>query len=115
MSSSGVTTSSGFLAQCGRGQASHRPYGALAFRPRRRLGCRPRQKGSSVGMARGASEGARVRRPGLSVCCLSGGPPERLAAILRLLRPVADEIVVGVDDRVDLRALGPVQALADRL
>lgn len=36
----------------------------------------------------------------LSVCCLTGGRAlPRLAAILRLLRPVADEIVVGVDAR----------------
>jgi hypothetical protein len=55
-------------------------------------------------------------QPGtLSVCCLSGGRPERLVAILELLRPVADEIVVGVDDRVDRRQLGRVRALADRL
>jgi hypothetical protein len=51
----------------------------------------------------------------LSVCCLSGGRPERLAAILELLRPVADEIVVAVDDRVDPRELGRVRLLADRL
>jgi hypothetical protein len=56
-----------------------------------------------------------IRPKGLSVCCLSGGPPERLAAILELFRPVADEIVVGVDDRVDPRGLGPVRVLADRL
>ncbi|HEY3920774.1 MAG TPA: hypothetical protein VGL76_01555 [Gaiellaceae bacterium] len=51
----------------------------------------------------------------LSVCCLSGGPPERLAHLLALLRPVADEIVVGVDTRVDTRFLGPVAELADVL
>jgi hypothetical protein len=55
-------------------------------------------------------------RPGtLSICCQSGGPPGRLAAILELVRPVADEIVVALDDRVDRRELGPVRALADRL
>ena len=38
-------------------------------------------------------------RPSLSVCCLTHGrSPIRLAAILRLLRPVADEIVVALDD-----------------
>ncbi len=35
----------------------------------------------------------------LSVCCLTAGrSPARLAAILRLLRPVADEIVVALDE-----------------
>ena len=50
----------------------------------------------------------------LSVCCQSGDP-RRLAALLPILRPVADEIVVSVDDRADLRLLGPVAALVDRL
>jgi hypothetical protein len=51
----------------------------------------------------------------LSVCCLSGGPPDRLAALLALLRPVAGELVVAVDERVDESRLGPVAALADVL
>lgn len=51
----------------------------------------------------------------LSVCCLSGGPPARLAALLELLRPVADELVVAVDDRVDPALLGGVAELADTL
>ncbi len=51
----------------------------------------------------------------LSVCCLSGGPPGRLAAILALLRPVADEIVVAVDERVDVGRLRPVADLCDVL
>ncbi len=51
----------------------------------------------------------------LSVCCLSGGPPGRLAALLQLLRPVADELVVAVDDRVDRALLAPVEALTDVL
>jgi len=38
----------------------------------------------------------------LSVCCMTGGrAPERLAAILELLRPIAGEIVIAVDDRHD--------------
>jgi hypothetical protein len=49
----------------------------------------------------------------LSVCCLSG-VPRRLAAVLPLLRPVADEIVVAFDDRVDPAELGPVVELVDR-
>ena len=51
----------------------------------------------------------------LSVCCLTHGrSPDRLAAILRLLRPVADEIVVALDDtsRESAAALADV---ADRI
>ena len=51
----------------------------------------------------------------LSVCCLTGGRYlPRVAAILGLLRPVADEIVVAVDDRARESAalLGDV---ADRI
>ena len=51
----------------------------------------------------------------LSVCCLSGGPPGRLSALLALLRPVADEIVVGLDERVELDRLGAVPELCDVL
>jgi len=51
----------------------------------------------------------------LSVCCLSGGPPGRLVALLEVLRPVADELVVAVDERVDDGLLGPVAELADVL
>jgi hypothetical protein len=58
---------------------------------------------------------ARPSHASLSVCCLTGGTAlPRLAAILRLLRPVADEIVVGVDARARRSAdlLGDV---ADRI
>ena len=51
----------------------------------------------------------------LSICCLSGGPTERLAELLLLLRPVADELVVAVDDRVEPERLGAVRELADTL
>src|SRR5262245_55566329 len=50
----------------------------------------------------------------LSVCCLSG-EPHRLTALLPMLREVAKEIVVAVDDRADLRLLDPVASLVDRL
>lgn len=74
-------------------------------------------------MATKLSPGLRTTTPGgassgassLSVCCLSGGPPGRLAALLELLRPVADELVVAVDERVDEALLGPVDELADVL
>ena len=49
----------------------------------------------------------------LSVTCLSGDLP-RLAALLRILRPVADEIVVAIDDRADPRLLGAATEHADR-
>jgi hypothetical protein len=55
------------------------------------------------------------KRATVSVACLTGGlHPLRLAGILRLLRPVVDEIVVAVDDRNEssARVLGEV---ADRL
>ena len=42
-------------------------------------------------------------------------PPARVAALLGLLRPVADEVVVAVDDRVDPDTLGPLHAVADRV
>ena len=59
--------------------------------------------------------GARPSHASLSVCCLTGGRfLPRLAAILRLLRPVADEIVVGLDERArDSAAL--LGGVADRI
>jgi hypothetical protein len=42
-------------------------------------------------------------------------PPARVAAILSLLRGLADEIVVAVDSRVDPGALGPLVTVADRV
>lgn len=52
-------------------------------------------------------------RPSLSVCCMTGDPPEQVVAVLEPWRAVADEIVVAVDDRVDREALGALCALAD--
>jgi hypothetical protein len=49
--------------------------------------------------------------PALSVCCRTRGSA-RAAALLALLRPLADEIVVALDDRADATALGDV---ADRV
>jgi hypothetical protein len=43
------------------------------------------------------------------------GPAVRVAAILSLLRDLADEIVVAVDSRVDPDTLGPLVAVADRV
>ena len=51
----------------------------------------------------------------LSICGVLGRRPERMAAILSLLRPIADEVVVAVDDRLDPNRLGPISELADTL
>ena len=46
---------------------------------------------------------------------MSGGDPARLAALLRICRPAVDEIVIGLDDRVDQRAAAAAVAIADRV
>lgn len=51
----------------------------------------------------------------LSVFCLTNDPGARVAAIMRQLRPVADEIVIAVDSRRDPRYLGRYAEAADRL
>ena len=52
----------------------------------------------------------------LSVCCLTGGgAPARTAAVLALLRPIADEVVVAVDDRRVAAAAPPLSRVADRV
>jgi hypothetical protein len=51
--------------------------------------------------------------PCLSVCCLTGDEPAMVAATLGAVRPLADEVVVAVDSRVDPRRLGPVLDVAD--
>jgi len=55
------------------------------------------------------------RQSTLSVCCATGDPPARVAAILAPLRAVADEIVVAVDSRLPQSELGPLRGIADRL
>jgi hypothetical protein len=57
----------------------------------------------------------KASRSALSVCCLTTGrSPARLAATLRLLRPVADEIVIALDDTA--REVAPTLAeVADRI
>jgi polysaccharide pyruvyl transferase WcaK-like protein len=45
----------------------------------------------------------------------TNGPTPLVAASLRRVRPVADEIVVAVDDRVPVDQLGPLQSVADRV
>ena len=51
----------------------------------------------------------------LSVCCLTSDPGARVAAILRQLRPFADEIVAAVDSRLDPHRLGRYAEVTDRL
>ena len=51
----------------------------------------------------------------LSVCCITRGPSRRVALQLGLLRQVAAEIVVAVDDRLDPELLGPLRDVADEL
>ena len=50
----------------------------------------------------------------LSVCCMTGDPPERGAA-LAPLRAIADQIVVAVDARVDDDRLGAYDVVADEI
>jgi hypothetical protein len=54
-------------------------------------------------------------RPGLSVCCLTSDPPSQVAVLLSIVRDVADEIVVAVDQRVDPALLPPLLDVADRV
>lgn len=52
----------------------------------------------------------------LSVCCMTGGRcPDRLAAILALFGPVADEIVVAVEEPRTLKTHDAVARVADRV
>lgn len=51
----------------------------------------------------------------LSICCLTSDPGPRVAALMRQLRPVADEIVLAVDSRLDPQRLGRYAEVSDRL
>jgi hypothetical protein len=51
----------------------------------------------------------------LSVCCLTGDPGPRVAAVLAPLRGIADEIVIAADARADQERLEQYAAAADRL
>ncbi len=53
--------------------------------------------------------------PSLSVCCMTADPPGQVAVALGALRPVADEIVVAADSRVDVGALRAYDDVADRV
>jgi hypothetical protein len=67
-------------------------------------------------MLRARVSGSRTTQGAtLSVCCLTRGPTARVAAQLRLLRDVADEIVVGLDTSVDEDLAHPLHDVADVL
>ena len=51
----------------------------------------------------------------VSVNCMTGGPADRVAAMLGLFRGVVDEIVVAVDDRGGAEGEGALGSVADRL
>ena len=53
-------------------------------------------------------------RPRLSVCCVTNARAGTLAAVLAPWRPVADELVVAIDDRLDPDEIDRVATLADR-
>jgi Glycosyltransferase sugar-binding region containing DXD motif len=51
----------------------------------------------------------------LSVCLITADPPSRVAAILEPLRPLAEEVLIAADSRVEEETLAGYAALADRL
>ena len=51
----------------------------------------------------------------LTVCCLAGEPPAQVAALLAPFRPIADEVFVAVDSRIDPATLGAYDGIADRV
>jgi hypothetical protein len=57
----------------------------------------------------------RLRAVGVSVCLMTRGPGGRVAAMLELLRPAADEIFVAVDERAEPVVAATLAAVADRL
>ena len=52
---------------------------------------------------------------GLSICCATNDPPDRVAAMLAPLRDVADEIVVAVDSTIEVDSIVDLCSVADRL
>jgi len=83
---------------------------------------RPGANGGASAPPAAALNGARVRardvrplsRPTLSVCMTTRGPAERVHALLRMLRPHTDEIVLAVDRAGDPRTASVCAELADR-
>jgi hypothetical protein len=51
----------------------------------------------------------------LTVCCLTGDPGPRVAAVLEPFRAIADEILVAADARADRERLEQYAAVANRV
>jgi hypothetical protein len=51
----------------------------------------------------------------LSICLITADPPARVATILEPLRPLADEVLIAADSRVDDQTLAAYSSLSDRL
>ena len=62
-----------------------------------------------------ARPGRTPRRATLSVAVMTAGPAERVTAILELLRPLAQEIIVAADDRARAEVVDGMATVADRV
>src|SRR5262245_5455014 len=59
--------------------------------------------------------GRRGVSPRLSFCVITRSASGRVAAIVELVRPVADEVVIGVDDRATPADVAALEPFADDL
>src|SRR3954453_11834963 len=66
------------------------------------------------GARRGRRPHARSR-PRLSLCAVTSAPPARARAFPEAWRPLAEELVVAVDERADPATEGACAAVADRV
>ena len=79
---------------------------------------RPFTPGTTIGLLTNVATertdaGEAARSVSLSACLMTAGPGPRVAALLELLRPIATEIVVALDDRADEDTERAVAAIAD--
>jgi hypothetical protein len=70
---------------------------------------------TTITHAPGARRRPPASRASLSVFMMTAGPGPRVAALLGALRPVADEILVALDDRADAAVRRDLAAVADRI
>src|ERR1700693_5892919 len=70
---------------------------------------------TTMTQAREARRRPRRSRASLSVFMMTAGPGPRVAALLGALRPVADEILVALDDRADPSVRRDLATVADRI
>jgi hypothetical protein len=70
---------------------------------------------TTITHAPGARRRPPASRASLSVFMMTAGPGPRVAALLGALRPVADEILVALDDRADPGARRDLATVADRI